>query len=206
MERTAEVRWFLEGTPPGTLVDWFADLGAQPRERADRYLCLLETDALGVKLRGGADSLELKLRKQDHGEREFLDGVAGRVEEWQKWSFGVTGNGPSAQGLGLSFDVWLEVTKVRRLATYGPPGWKPAPAEQRRGDGCGIELTDLRVRGRDWFTLGFEAFGSEDAILESLGLAAGAFFGEVELPHGLGAEASCGYPGWLRRAAPLPGA
>jgi hypothetical protein len=202
--RTAEVRWFFEGRPPVPAVQWFENLGAQPQERTDAYLRLLETDALGVKIRGGGGSLELKLRERSHGERELVDGVDGSVEEWQKWSFEMTGNEPPARGLGLPAQLWLEVTKVRRLAMYAPPSWTPSLPEGRPVEGCGVELTGLRVGGQEWSTLGFEAFGSEDRILESLTRATSEFFGELELPHGLGADASCGYPGWLQRVAQHP--
>jgi hypothetical protein len=181
------------------LTEWFDKLGAQPRERTDLYLRLVETDMLGVKLRSAGGALEFKARECTHGRRELYDRIHGRVEEWRKWSFPTTGTGPSTPRLGLPPNLWIEVGKVRQLASHEPPGWEPWVEEARRGDGCSVELTEVRAAGEAWSTLGFEAFGSEGTILPSLGRATRAFFGQLELPHGLAAEASCGYPGWFRK-------
>ncbi len=101
MDRTAEVRWFFEGQPPNPLVDWFESLGVEPQERADLYLCPLDTDVLGVKLRSGGDHLELKLRERDQQTSKFPGGAVGNVEQWRKWSFEMTKVDHPTLGLGL---------------------------------------------------------------------------------------------------------
>ena len=205
MGATAEVRWFFRGQAPGALTAWFSDQGAQPQERADCYLRLPETDALGVKVRGGEGWLELKLREHALGEQELSGDAAGAVEQWRKWSFEPAGDHPSGHGLDLASGSLVTVHKLRRLVTYTPPDWKPS-LEPARGDGCNVELTALRAAGEKWSTLGLEAFGPESTILESLLSSARALFGDLALPQGLRADLSCGYPGWLRHLARLSAA
>jgi hypothetical protein len=202
MDRTAEVRWFFKGPPPEALASWFGRLGAEPRERSDLYLGLGRTDALGIKLRGGpGGNIEFKVRERDHGPRELLAGITGNVEEWRKWSFGTDASTP---GLGLPTDLWVEVRKMRRSASYQPPGFEPWVEAARQGDGCSVELTELRLPGDDWSTLGFEAFGSEDTVLASLERAVCAFFAGLHPPEVMGGHLSSGYPGWLRRTRAFP--
>ena len=194
MGATAEVRWFFRGQAPASLASWFADVGAEPQERADHYLLLPETDALGIKLRGGGGPLEIKLREREHGEQQVSGAVAGNVEQWRKWSVDLGVGEPPP-------DQLVVVHKSRRMVTFTPPEWKPSlePPEPGGSDGCNAEVTDLRAGGEEWSTLGMEAFGSEDTILESLHSTCRAFFGTLDLPGGLGADLSCGYPGWLRQ-------
>jgi hypothetical protein len=56
---------------------------------------------------------------------------------------------------------WRPVGKRRRISRFAlasgqvvprPPGWDPQPR-------CDLELTQVRTRGRDWWTLEFEACG-----------------------------------------------
>lgn len=196
MGATAEVRWFFRGQAPAAIASWFAELGAEAQERADHYVRLPETDALGVKLRGGEGALELKLREREHGRQELLGGIAGNVEQWRKWPVEL------GAGRGTASGSLIVVHKARRLVTYAPPRWEPS-LEPADGDGCKVEITGLRAEEADgeWSTLGMEAFGSEDAILGSLHRTCRAFFGALDLSQGLEAELSCGYPGWLRHLA-----
>jgi len=83
------------------------------------------------------------------------------------------------------------VRKERRLATI--------PYQGRGDAGCRLEVTTLQVDGdgRRWSTVGFESFGPGPDLMPALRAATERFFGSLDLPGGLGAELSCGYPGWL---------
>lgn len=195
MDRTVEVRWFSEGRPSSSLVEWFDGLHANEERRTDIYLRLLETDALGVKLRDGGDKLELKLRDRDFGRRGFANGISGTVGRWQRWSF------PSRPiaGLGLPSEHWLEVTKVRRLVTYGlASNGTVSLVDHPVADGCHAEVTGLLVGGKDWWTVGFEAFGSAENLLGGLATAVDAFFGQKAFVDELESASSYAYPAWLR--------
>jgi hypothetical protein len=189
MERTAELRWFFRRQPPAPVVDWFETVAGPPQARTDSYLALPGTDALGVKVRGGTTRFELKLRPAPASPLTLPGGVAGELEEWQRWSFARSWISRFLPRLGLPKTRWLEVDKRRRLTTI--------PYDGDGDAGCRVELTQLRAQGREWATVGFEAFGPEAALVPALTAAAERFFGSLDLPDGLGADLSCGYPGWL---------
>jgi len=187
MERTAELRWFFRGQPPGPVVAWFEAAADPPQTRTDVYLALPGTDALGVKIRGGSTRFELKLRPRPSSPLTLPGAVPGQLEEWQRWSFSRPGISRFLPRLGLPKERWVEVEKRRRLATI-----------PYRGDaGCRVEITALRTRDQEWSTVGFESFGPEPDLGPALTAAAEQFFGSLDLPGGLGAAVSCGYPGWL---------
>jgi hypothetical protein len=60
-----------------------------------------------------------------------------------------------------------------------------------------VELTAVTVDGREWSTLGFEAFGPDADRVPALEAAADRFFTAVALPDGFSPLISSGYPGWL---------
>lgn len=187
MHRTAELRWFLRGPPPGPVVAWFERVADPPRTRTDMYLVLPGTDALGVKVRGGTTRIELKLRPRPGAPLELPAGAWGQLEEWQRWSAPRSGITRFLPRLGLPKGRWVAVEKQRRMTTipYGD------------STGCNVELTALEASGQTWSTLGFESSGPESDLVPALEAAAQQFFGALDLPGGLPTERSCGYPGWL---------
>jgi hypothetical protein len=191
MERTAELRWFFGRQPPEPVVDWFGTAAGPPQARSDNYLALPGTDALGIKVRGGTTRFELKLRPAPASPLTLVGGVAGQLEEWQRWSFARSGISRLFPRLGLPKTRWVKVDKRRRLTTI------PYDGDGDGDAGCRVELTQLRAQGREWTTVGFEAFGPEPDLVPALKAAAERFFGSLDLPDGLGADLSCGYPGWL---------
>jgi len=196
VDTTAEVRWFFEDKAPEPLSQWFGTHAGDPQQRVDLYLPLFETDALGTKLREGGTHLELKLRAEQLGPWDLATGVVGNVERWQKWSLPLIACDGAALGESLSC---IEVEKLRRMVTYGlAPDGTASPANADADAGCRVELTQVRAAGREWSTLGFEAFGDEQTLLQALTAAAHAVFGQVELDRELDADHSCGYPGWLQ--------
>lgn len=199
METTLEVRWFAPGRPRDALTRRFDDLGAPgPQSRTDTYLAISGTDDLGVKLREGGQAFELKLRQHDFGAAKLTAGAAGNLERWQKWSFPVTDAASRASRLGLPGESLVEVEKNRRLLTYRlAPDGSASPVEERAGDGCSVELTRLMVRGREWWSLGFEAFGSQDRLADALTAATGAFLAAGAVAAALDGARSCAYPAWL---------
>lgn len=198
-ETTLEVRWFGPGRPPDGLTKAFDDLGAPgPESRTDTYLLLSGTDDLGVKLREGGEAFELKLRQRDLGSMRFA-AATGNLERWQKWSFPVTDATCRAAALGLPGQSLIDVEKGRRLVTHRlSPDGSVTHAGERTGDGCSVEITSLLVKGADWWSLGFEAFGAEDRLADALAASAESFFAEATvIPDVLTRAVSCGYPAWL---------
>ena len=187
MDRTAELRWFFRRPPPGPVVDWFEKAADPPETRADCYLVLPGTDALGVKVRGGTTRLEFKLRPRPPERLGLPGGISGDLEEWQRWSLPRPTLTRMFPRLGLPRERWIEVNKQRRLTTI-----------PYRGDaGCRVELTGLQARAQEWWTVGFESYGPDADLVPALEAAADEMFGSLDLPGTLGADGSCGYPGWL---------
>jgi hypothetical protein len=184
VNRTAELRWFRREPFPAPVVAWFDRAADPPETRSDSYLVLPGTDAIGIKVRGGSTSFELKLRPRPGEPMELPSGRSGQFEEWQKWSLGRAGVTRFLPRLGLPRERWVTVVKHRRTSVT------PYSADA----GCTVELTALEVRGRSWTTLGFEAFGPPGDLRPALELAVETFFASVDE---VGAEQSCGYPGWL---------
>ncbi len=199
METTLEVRWFAPGRPPDGLTGRFDDLGAPgPQSRTDTYLLLPGTDHLGVKLREGGEAFELKLRQRNLGAMK-LAAASGNLERWQKWSLPVADAACRAAALGLPAGSLVDVEKHRRLVTYRlSPDGSVALGGERAGDGCSVEITSLLVKGSEWWSFGFEAFGAEDRLADALAASAEAFFAEATaISDVLTGAASCGYPAWL---------
>jgi len=117
----------------------------------------------------------------------------GRLESWQKWSFP---HGPPGYGSGDPA-CWRPVQKKRSISRFSQTGARgPGPGQE---PGCAVELTEFRVRGEPWWTLGFEATGPTLALRSELEGAAAAVFTHP-LPAGveLGIADSQSYAQWLR--------
>jgi hypothetical protein len=88
---------------------------------------------------------------------------------------------------------------------------QPVPAGQRAGRGtrhaapgpdqqprCAVELTEIRTRGQDWWTLGFETTGPADLLRSELQATVALVFAHA-LPGGAepGPDQSRSYTEWL---------
>jgi hypothetical protein len=212
-----EVRWFIDvETPPGGIPPdvqrWFNGGGTGLPQgdrliatdgRDDIYLSLPDSVDLGVKVRAG-QRLEVKRRRVDAGVHKWRDGIAGRVEQWVKWSFVLTeqdeqGNRFEPPDVSMPPGHWIVVNKQRQLRKFavGPgdrveaiaaSGW---PAE-----GCQLEITRLGLGGRVWWSLGLEAFGRLERVEEILDLVMEHVLAYPGFPN-LNAVQSCAYPAWL---------
>ena len=69
---------------------------------------------------------------------------------------------------------------------------------------CEVELTEIRTRGQDWWTLGFETTGPSHLLRSELQATAALVFAHA-LPGGMepGPDQSRSYAEWL---SPRPGA
>ena len=90
------------------------------------------------------------------------------------------------------------MNKKRRISCFSRTAGVCVPGLSQE-PGCAVELTDVRVRGEPWWTLGFEATGPTLALRTELDAAVAAVFaqpwpGGVEL--GMGDNQS--YAQWLR--------
>jgi hypothetical protein len=198
--RSLEVRWIFPGQLDAAVARWFARFPATTESREDTYLLDPHLPGLSVKIRAGA-ALEVKAYRGSPGTLQVLGRARGRMQAWQKWSFPCA---PPRPGIGDQ-PGWQPVRKRRRISRFplasGPvaaPG--PGLAGQSR---CAVELTEIRTRGQDWWTLGFETTGPAGLLRSELQATAALVFAHA-LPGSVepGPDQSRSYAEWL---SPRPG-
>jgi hypothetical protein len=198
MIRTSEVRWFFR-SPPFPPADFF-DLQSSPPTRVDWYAFPCD-ERSGVKVRQG--KLETKLRLRELGPIRYGE-ASGRVEEWGKWSLAYPPNdAPQAGQLSMAGWVPVEKTRYMRIFTIKEETISEITDWQQNFPEAGVEfeLTQLRVRQQQWWTVGFEAFAPAEPV-EKLSLNLGkvvrhVFSGGDHDMSLFTIDNSSGYPGWL---------
>jgi hypothetical protein len=193
--RSLEVRWIFPGRLGTDVVTWFARFPATTESREDNYLLDPYLPGLSVKVRGGA-ALELKAYCGSPGTFELPGRARGRLQTWRKWSFPC-----SLPGLGDGAPPsWQPVRKTRHISRFpaaGEPAVASNPAPCPRPP-CAVELTEIRTRGQDWWTLGFETTGP-GGLLRSELLAVAALVFARAIPGGVkpGLDQCRSYAEWL---------
>ena len=195
--RSLEVRWIFPDQLEAAVADWFGRFPTRMESREDIYLLHPHLPGLSVKVRGGG-ALEVKSFGGSPGIFEVAGRARGRIESWQKWSFPVS---PRSQDSGDPAG-WRRVTKRRRISQFSSPRRLIAAptaglSQQPR---CEAELTEVRTRGQDWWSLGFEATGPADLLRSELETTAALVFAHA-LPGGVepGPDESSSYAQWLRQ-------
>ena len=195
--RSLEVRWIFPGQLETAVARWFGRFPARTQSREDTYLLDPQLRGLSVKIRGG-QALEVKAYRGSPGILEVAGRARGRMESWQKWRFAFR---PLSQDSGEAAG-WRPVRKKRSISRFslasGPiaarapgPGGEPA---------CEVELTEVRTRGQDWWTLGLEATGPADLLRSELQATAALVFAQA-MPGGMEPrlDESRSYAEWLGR-------
>ena len=195
-----EVRWILPGRLDTAVAAWFEASVFLIESREDAYLLRPDLGALSVKVRGGR-ALEVKAFLGSPGILDLPGRARGRMEHWQKWSFPFR---PVSPDIGQA-DGWGRVGKQRRIIRFSLTGGRIACAGEPAGEAqCAVELTELRMQHRDWWSIGLEATGPAGSLRAALEAAAALVFTQA-LPSGvkLRMADSMSYAEWLRA---LPGA
>jgi hypothetical protein len=195
--RSLEVRWIFPGQLETAVAEWLGRFPAESQSREDTYLVDPQLRGLSVKVRGGV-ALEVKVYCGSPGILNLAGRASGRMESWQKWSFPFS---PLSQDSG-DWPGWRPVRKRRRISWFSLAS-RPI-AIQATGLGqeprCAVELTEIVTPGQDWWTLGFEATGPEDALPSVLETTAALVFAQA-MPGSAqpGPDESRSYIEWLRR-------
>jgi hypothetical protein len=193
--RSLEVRWIFPGQLEAAVAGWFGRFPAGTESREDTYLLDPQLVGLSVKVRGGG-ALEVKVYRGSPGILEVAGRARGRMQSWQKWSFPLS---PLSQDSGEAAG-WRPVRKKRRISRFSrADGPIAARAAGLGGEpGCEVELTEVRARGQDWWTLGFEATGPASLLRSELQATAALVFAQAP-PGGmeLGPDQSRSYAEWL---------
>ena len=175
---------------------WFGRFAARTESREDTYQLNPRQRGLSVKIRGNGP-LEVKAYCGSQGILEVPGRARGHVQAWRKWSFPA---GLPHQGRDDP-DGWRRVRKTRRLrrlalasdqlVAYGP--------ELRREPGCGVELTEIRAQGQNWWSLAFEATGPGPLLRGELAAAAALVFAQPMPAVRPGTDDFASYAQWLAR-------
>jgi hypothetical protein len=179
--RSLEVRWIFPGQLEAAVAGWFGRFPAGVESREDTYLLDPQSRGLSVKVRGGG-ALEVKAYRGSPGILEVAGRARGRMEAWQKWSYLC---GPLSQDSGDSAG-WRPVRKRRRINRFLLVGGRAVARSPGLGHEprCEVELTEIRTRGQDWWSLGFEATGPDDLLRGELEATAALVFAHA-LPDGM---------------------
>jgi hypothetical protein len=122
--------------------------------------------------------------------------ACGRMESWHKWSLPFSPLRQDSDELAS----WRPVRKRRRITRFSPASGPivargPGLDQQPR---CEVKLTEVRMRGQDWWTLGLEATGPADLLRGALQATAALVFAQA-LPGTVepGPDESSSYAEWL---------
>jgi hypothetical protein len=193
--RSLEVRWIFPGQLQAAVAGWFGRFPAETDSREDTYLLDPPLPGLSVKVRGGG-ALEVKAYRGSPGILQVAGRARGRMESWQKWSFPVS---PLSAGSGDP-PGWRPVRKRRRISRFSLASGQLRPGGPGLGERprCEVELTEVHISGKDWWTLGFEATGPADLLRSELQATAALVFAQA-LPGGMkpGLQDSRSYAEWL---------
>ncbi len=181
---TMEMRWFERGEIPTEIERWFNQdsLGGQiksPEDREDWYLYLPNSNYLGIKLRQG--KLEIKWRQAELKVLRFGELAEGKAEKWAKWTCEDPTSKCFIPAEVAGKESWMSVKKMRSQRVY---------------QDCAVEITQLKINGKDWWSLAFEATGEDDKLMDNLQTVASQVF-QTYPGSKLQGKDSFAYPSWL---------
>jgi hypothetical protein len=189
-----EVRWIFPGPLETTVTEWFGRFAPATESREDTYLLDPRLPGLSVKIRGG-QAFEVKVYHGSPGILDVAGRALGRMESWQKWSFPSDPPGQArAEPAG-----WRLVHKRRQISRFPLIGRRgraglPGPGEE---PGCAVELTEIRMRGEAWWSLGLEAIGPPSLLHSELEATAALVLAVIPPGIELGTNGSKSYAEWL---------
>ena len=207
---TLELRWFFPGALPNAPRRWIDVVlpgpAVVPAARSDLYLVASGRDDVGLKLR--ERKLELKLRRRSAAFAGRNGSVSGVPELWEKWMWSYdretdvdAGFARQARGLRLA------VRKIRRRRKYEVRrgfALHPIDVEHEAERAVLVEVTDLVVLGRRFWTLGFDAIGPDRNVDTILARAVEKLLAAFPRTPRLSSGRSFGYPDWVMRRLGKP--
>jgi hypothetical protein len=165
---SAEIRWFYPDECPTNLHRWFGEVSPAPgggKLRIDEYLSQTNQSEVSIKKRGGKPGVEIKGLIAVC--RSELVPFAPYVELWCKWRLHAS---------ALEMTKRMIIQKTRWIRTYDTSGAaiveiplqadeKPLNGQPLPQQGCNVEISKIQIaeEPRQWWTLGFEAFGDLDS-------------------------------------------
>ena len=197
---SAEIRWFYPDECPANLHRWFGEMSPAPgggKLRIDEYLSQTNQSEVSIKKRGGRPGVEIKGLIAVC--RSELVPFAPYVELWCKWRL---------QASALEMTKRMIIQKTRWIRTYDTSraaiveiplqaDEKPLNGQPLPQQGCNVEISKIQIaeEPRQWWTLGFEAFGDLDSAPGNL-LKTTQFLIAHSFPLPICGE-FLNYPSWL---------
>lgn len=171
MVYSAEIRWFFVAEAEvAILQEWFKSYKqffTGNWSRADYYLWQPNIKTTGVKLREG--KLEIKILLAGQKELPIGSINSGITNNWVKYSFNLPDSDEESNKLLAQFssqpvstrdDCWVRVDKERLLVKFSLENseLKNIAPDAWPDEGCGLELTKIKVNQKTYYTFGLEAF------------------------------------------------
>ncbi len=165
LSTTLEVRWVHRGPVPEAMIEWLGPFADWVEQREDRYLVDPSAPDLGVKIKDGV-MFDVKAFRGSLGKLTIPGAARGRLELWEKWSFVLHASAvPPADAAG-----WLALQKTRRRRSFevGQHEVVERPVDQADLPGCSIELTEIAIGHKLWWTFALEAIGERESLEPNL--------------------------------------
>lgn len=205
MLTTSELRWFYPGNIPQAITQWFNQspgTSAPPEAREDIYLYAPESEFLGMKLRQGR--LEIKWRAAELGIMRCNENVEGKAEKWGKWLCEDPTKQMFQPQLVAGKTYWVNVQKLRLQRKYQILPNKSViviPINQSTENSCNVELTQITINKKPWWSIALEASNSQAHATTNLQIVANAIFNPAPQIT-LQTHNSYAYPKWLSLVTP----
>ena len=225
MQQSTETRWFIDASQANSFEKWFnatpfklkfPETDSFPRQ--DYYMNLPGISTLGLKIRepkiGKLSSkleskIEAKVLVQDLGTATFLNSNSGKINRWTKFSFDLLPEEKTMMNIinalsgstsihALDYkNFWIRIDKNRLLLTYDNKKKEIVDNRiQKIDEGCGIELTKMKVRDHIYYSFGLEAFSSSENDKDNLFETLGYLFNQTMLSD-LPVNQSLSYPEFI---------
>ncbi|MEO6734554.1 MAG: hypothetical protein ABIN01_25260 [Ferruginibacter sp.] len=218
MAISKEIRWFFnDNIKP--MEEWFANLpipqkldetGFYPRQ--DYYLAMPGVRNLGIKIREPKKdatsgklktALEVKQQISDNEPIEMRNAKA-FVNTWQKFSYELVEGAENLLAINLPIPTtdknWIRIDKDRIMVKYDADNKKICEGKEKLDEACGIELTKIQLLGKEYYSLGLEAFSTSGKKLEANFKACCDYVFKSIYIEGLTLENSLSYPEFLADA------
>ena len=197
-----EVRWFVKGKNY-QIERWFNRNGSsfkKQKERFDYYLNMLPLENISCKIREG--KAEFKKQIGPLSTNINFEKFNGKVENWVKWSSDLKDSLAIPDQIDIDSNAqFIVIKKTRVLVIFKVEDNKPITRVKNGNypkEGCQVEYTRIKVGEKDeWYSFGFEAFGSRANINRNFELVTNHVLGQMP---GVSFEEkySYGYPRFLK--------
>ncbi|QMU26825.1 hypothetical protein [Adhaeribacter radiodurans] len=211
MVYSSEIRWFFNSLSEVSPVQkWFntqQKFFSGQWDRADIYLWQPDLKTHSVKIREG--KIEVKILLIDRGVVTINHKSSGIGNDWVKYSFELKESDAENKALLEQFSqttvetnesLWVRVDKERLLVKFSLDELNDTlsitPEDFWPNEGCGVELTKIKVNQQEYYTFGLEAFSKTKQEKRNLDRVLNHVFTEIQL-NNLRSDQSHSYPVFL---------